>query len=109
MQPTTITLSSAEAAIIYFHNIAKPNPPPPKNTIKISSKEQIKSKFDTALWQQHFGGQNGVPHEIGRRMAPYLEQGPRQYKRANLNHKRNPPRMVFQWQETQFFIRGPKG
>jgi len=52
MQPTTITLSPAEAAIIYFHNIATPTPPTP-TIIKISSKEQIKIKFDTALRQKY--------------------------------------------------------
>jgi len=48
MQPTTITLSPAKAAIIYFQNSA---PPLPTTIIKMSCKEQIKMKFNIALRQ----------------------------------------------------------
>jgi hypothetical protein len=50
-QPAAITLLPDEAAPTYFQNSATHPHPSPANQHKKSCKEQLKTKFDIALWQ----------------------------------------------------------
>ena len=81
-----------------FISTTLPRSPPP-TTIQISCKEQIKIKFAlpcgrTVTSQGHFGGQNGVPHEIGgsengtllgTRAETVTESQPKWYEKSSSN------------------------